>query len=97
MGQRFNRLGVSKKQKKQKKSVKSLNSETVLSKKAADQVVITQKTIAQKSEKPVTSSVQSNFDFFGFSPTAFFSDFKRTLISSVIILLILLIIFFVIK
>lgn len=90
MGQRFNRLGVSKKQKKPKKSSSIKVDE--------DQSLSQQTSTAATSEKPIIK-IQDNptFDFFGFSPTNFYRDFKKTIFSSLAILLILLIIFFVIK
>ncbi len=90
MGQRFNRLGVSKKQKKQRKSSSIKIDE--------NQSLSQQTPIATTSEKPIISAQNHpTFDFFGFSPTNFYRDFKKTIFSSLAILLILLIIFFVIK
>lgn len=99
MGQRFNRLGVSKKQKQKRKQLIPATSNNSSVAKNQEEIIVSEKKIIIKTgEKPaVLKKEASSFDFFGFSPTAFYLDFKKTLFSAIAILLILLIIFFVIK
>ncbi len=91
MGQRLTKKKSSKNQKKAARAQKEKQPVSVnpVSIRQSEQTTVS-------TVNPIVSSKPKN-DFFGFSPSCFFQDFKRTFISTIIVLVILLIIFFMVK